>query len=452
MKRTLLLFGLLAGSLSASGQWLSRPIQFARPSNFNLIISAIDANVAWTTVVEENAVLTGRSRWFARTTDGGQNWLLREVMSPAEFITDFQALDANTAWAALASSTGTPGVNGKHLLKTTDGGQTWWRGSNLSQFVSTSSFPTYVRFFNATEGVTIGETVGGRFEIYTTSNGGGTWVTVPAGNIPAAQSGEIIYRGRPRIALAGTSVWFTTNLGRVFYSANAGQNWAVSDPGLFPDDVQAMAFRDARNGLIVCSAGSLLRTGDGGVSWTFVQPTGAYRGVGLDAVPGTRTYVATGFASLSTSPGSGAGSSYSTDDGQTWTPLETNLNHALVDFVSPTVGWSAALTVDTSGFIVGGTGMNKYSGPALATARLQTLAVQVMPNPSADGQFRLHLPAGPAAELRVHDALGRLLLTRQLPASPGAPVTLDLSPYRAGVYTLDVRSAAGEARHKLVIQ
>ncbi|GAB3824639.1 T9SS type A sorting domain-containing protein [Hymenobacter jeollabukensis] len=456
MNKTLLLLGLLASGFSASAQWLNRPVPFANPAQFNLSISAVDANVAWTTVVEPDNILDGPTLLYARTTNGGQNWTVQPVpgVAQGEAIVELQALDANTAWAIVASDLGTPGATGNRLIKTTNGGQTWTVASTPAMFADSESFPAYLRFFNASQGVVIGEAVGGRFEIYTTSNGGSTWTAVPAANIPVTLQYETIYEIVPRIAQSGTSLWFTTDEGRVFYSANAGQSWAASSTGMDASNefAAAIAFRDANNGLIMLVDGQLLRTTNGGATWTRLQPGGAYHTVGLDAVPGTRTYVATGVALSGTGPGfgTGAGSSYSTDDGQTWTPIESTRNHGLVDFVSAAAGWSAELVVDANGDVTGGAGMNQYVGTALSSARPQALAVQVAPNPSADGRFRVQVPAGPAAHLRVRDALGRLVLEQ--PAAAAAETTLDLSRCRAGLYTLELRAGDARGQQKLVVQ
>lgn len=456
MYKPLLLLGLLASGFSASAQWLNRPVPLANPTQFNLRISAVDASAAWTTVIEPDNAQDGPTLLYARTTNGGQNWAVQAVPGAAqgEAIVDLQALDANTAWAIVGSDVTTPGATGHRLIKTTNGGQSWTVASTPAMFASPESFPTYLRFFNSSQGVVIGEDVGGRFEIYTTSNGGSTWTAVPAANIPPTIQYEYLYEIVPRIAVSGSSLWFLTDEGRVFYTTNAGQSWTAASTGMDASNeyAEAIAFRDATNGLIMLVDGQLLRTADGGATWGRIQPTGAYHTVGLDAIPGTRTYVATGVALSGTGPGfgTGAGSSYSTDDGQSWTPIETTLDHGLVDFVSPTAGWAGALVVDANGDLTGGNGMNQYVGTALASARPKTLALQVAPNPSADGRFRVRVPAGPTARLRVRDALGRLVLEQPAPAA--AETTLDLSRCRAGLYTLELRAGDALGQQKLVVQ
>jgi hypothetical protein len=113
----------------------------------------------------------------------------------------------------------------------------------------------------------------------------------------------------------------------------------------------------------------------------------------------------------------------------------------------------AGLGTDENG--VGG--LFKGNGTLLATrdAALQR-ALTVYPNPSASGLFKVDLggtlKAG--AQLSVVDVLGRRVLAQTLSAAAvGAKsVNLNLSNEKAGVYTLQIRTDAGIATQKLVIQ
>ena len=447
MKKAFLLLGLLAGGLSASAQWISQPITFGQSGGANYAISAVDANVAWTTVVRLG---TGPTRQLMRTINGGTTWASVSVsgLTTTEYVIGLHALDASTAWVVVESVVPQQGLG--RVLKTTDGGQTWTRSTTTAQFSSPDSFLQYVRFFSPTQGVAIGDAVNGTFEIYTTTNAGVTWTAVPAANIPAAQASEQVADPEAVVlAQQGNTLWFCSTSGRVFRTTDAGQTWTVAPtPFTHSDYPIGLSFRDANNGLLMTDEGDLARTTNGGLTWTRISPTGPLHAIGLDAVPGTRTYVSTGITDAPT--GTSAGSSYSTDDGQTWTAIESTIQHAFVDFVSPTVGWSGGLHLDASGEPDRGTGMNKYAGPTLATARPKTLALHIAPNPSADGRFRVQVPAGPAAQLRVRDALGRLVLEQ--PAAAAAETTLDLSRCRAGMYTLELRAGDALGQQKLVVQ
>jgi hypothetical protein len=76
-------------------------------------------------------------------------------------------------------------------------------------------------------------------------------------------------------------------------------------------------------------------------------------------------------------------------------------------------------------------------------------SVTVFPNPG-DGRFRI--AGGPARilSLRVYDLTGKMLL-EQHDLQPGQALP-DLSGFGKSVYTLEIRSSAGVARVKLVME
>jgi photosystem II stability/assembly factor-like uncharacterized protein len=306
-------------------------------------------------------------------------------------------------------------------------------------------------FFNTNEGVVIGDPItrGAAFEIYTTANGGANWTAV-AGTPTSAATGEfgsISYFGTPVLAsVVGTHIWFATDDGRVFHSANKGQTWTVADTKL-AGPISGLAFRDEMNGLAVLSSDTdlshqLARTTDGGATWTPVTYQGPLHGYGISRVPGTSNYLSVG-ADI----GNGdTGSSYSRDNGQTWIDLESTINHLEVEAVSSTVAWTGALA----------SGIYKLNSAVLGTRQDVALqkAMRVYPNPSADGQFTVQLGSnlGSEAQVSVFDALGRSVHTQTVKAAANPVVAVDLAQQAAGIYTLRVSSESGAAQQKLVIK
>jgi photosystem II stability/assembly factor-like uncharacterized protein len=435
-------------SLGAQAQWVNQPVAGTNANQINLVISAIDANVAWTTVVnlDDDNDDNFFTQLFSRTANGGATWTTTTVAGLArdEVITALYAQSATTAWVTVgtASAAGTGRV-----LRTTDGGITWAAQTTATQFASPNSVPGVIRFFDANNGVVVGNPVNGRFEVYTTSNAGAIWTAVPVANTPAQQDQDELPFPLPVVAQSGNSIWIGTDEGRVLRSTDRGLTWAASATGL--PSLEAVAFRDAQNGLAMEQEGDYVRSTDGGVTWAQLNPIGPARSIGLDNIPGTRTYVSTGFGDFD------PGSSYSTDDGQTWTAIESTINHALVDFVSPTVGWSGGLVVDADGDAVGGNGMNKYVGQPLATnaALAARLGINAYPNPAPDGRFLVKAAGLKAATpVRVVDNLGRLVLTQTWTSPALAPLTLNLSLQAPGVYVLELNTPEGLVRQKLVVR
>ncbi|RAK69677.1 T9SS type A sorting domain-containing protein [Hymenobacter edaphi] len=448
MKKTLLTLATLGlVTLAAQAQWVNQPITFANSTMGVVQLDAVNATTAWGLAIDP---FTGDYE-LARTTNG-TTWTAGAGTSlgTSQFVTFVSALDANTAWVSTISQAG-----GK-ILKTTDGGATWTTQTTATQFGGADSYPNFVYFFNATEGVALGDPDGATpgMEIYTTTNGGTTWTR--ATNIPAALGTELGALNPSGMttppAVFGNSIWFPTTEGRVYYSTNKGLTWSVSDTGL-NDEISAISFASATAGLAVVStsggAQQVKRTTDGGVTWTTVTYTGTLRGLALDNIPGK-----TGYVSAGTSLFGQAGSSYSFDNGATWTNLETTTEHISLDLVSATEGWTGGINPTT----FSGTGVNKLSSSVLGNRRDAVLqqALSVYPNPSHDGVFTLNLATSlpQATALRVTDALGREVYRTSLNATSvrASSAMLDLRQHKAGLYTLELRSDKGVAQQKLVIQ
>ena len=185
MKKTLLaLAGVMLGSFTAQAQWVLQPFTFPDPFQVAYNIDAVDANVVW---ASGNDLLEGTANQYARTANGGTSWTTGTItnLTSAETITGIAGLNATTA--VVCVTTGTTG----RILKTVNGGTTWTVQTTAPQFAGPSSFPNFVSFFSATEGICVGDPpTGTAFEIYTTADAGTTWTRVPTANVPAALPGE----------------------------------------------------------------------------------------------------------------------------------------------------------------------------------------------------------------------------------------------------------------------
>jgi photosystem II stability/assembly factor-like uncharacterized protein len=446
MKASLLaLLGLsLATGLTAQAQWVNQPLTFASPASQALHIEPVDANNVWVASDAFDVYVTPQ---LARTTDSGQTWTVRTLplrTSQKEYVAGLSAISPSTAWLVSVPIDSL----GSRIMRTTDGGQTWQTQGRGSAFTDPDSFAALVHFFSATEGVVAGQALapGGNFEIFRTTDGGQNWTPVTA---PATQGFEGI-SGQP--AVVGNTIWFLTDAGRVFRSTDRGQSWTVSS---LPTRVEStgLAFRDAQNGLLVSldengTNHTLFRTTDGGQTWSQAAYSGPLHGIGLSAVPGTNQYVSTG-----SDIGNGdQGSSYSRDNGQTWVALENSVNHFYTTFISPTSGWSTG--VRPTGPTALGDGVNKFTSSVLGTRAAETAAQagwQLAPNPADHGQTTLRATkAFGAAQVQVRDVTGRLV--REYAWTGGTPLNLDLSQAGAGLYVVEVSTAAGRSHQKVQVR
>jgi len=224
--------------------------------------SAVNEEVLWITIWTEEY-----HNCICRTSDGGNTWHHDSVdVAPGgSRITGISAIDASTAWVSMTDPSGST-TGG--IFKTTDGGSTWQHQS--SAFPGSGGFVNDVHFFDANNGLCMGDPNDGYFEIYTTTNGGEHWSRVPSQMIPAPDVAEV---GTPnRTAYQGDSYWFGTYApgysgGRVFRTTDRGLTWSAGTRDTRLTN-PAIAFQDEGTGIASSYYGTLWRTTDGGLTWS----------------------------------------------------------------------------------------------------------------------------------------------------------------------------------------
>jgi PKD repeat protein len=322
-------------SIPPYGEWLIQNTGFPQASRGINHISIVDPNIIWATAYDGTAAAANVQQ-FTKTTNGGLTWTpgTINVNNTGLGIAMIHAESATKAWlAAFPNAAGQTGG----IWVTTNGGSTWTR-QNTASFSNAASFTNAVYFWNEQEGVCMGDPINNEFEIYRTTNGGTNWTLVSGANIPNPQANEFGYTRQMEVV--GDNVWFTTSKGRIYHSTNRGQNWSVyTSPvadfgGAVTTGVSAnLSFSSSTTGLIINQAGNIWKSTNSGSTWAAVTPSGPVYTNGLCFIEGTNTAFTTGAAT------GASGSSYSTDGGITWNPIDTE-QHLYVDFINPSVGWS----------------------------------------------------------------------------------------------------------------
>jgi len=273
-------------------------------------VSAVSEQVAWASGAESTVL---------RTVDGGKSWQKLTVTSDALDFRDVAAVNAQTAYV-LAIGNGPA----SRIYKTTDAGKTWtlqFRNEDPKAFLDAMSF------WDANNGIVFGDSVNGQFYIMTTNDGGRVWSRLPTTNLPPAleNEGGFAASGTIVAVFGKTHAWIGTGAAakaRVLRTADRGRTWQVADTPLAAgpsSGIFSIAFRDATHGVIAGgdyrkeqeAVDNLAVTNDGGVTWKLVKGLSGYRSVAA-YVPGTKTLIAIG----------PSGGDYSTDDGQTWKPID----------------------------------------------------------------------------------------------------------------------------------
>ncbi|MBI4648032.1 MAG: hypothetical protein HY738_15970, partial [Bacteroidia bacterium] len=243
-------------------------------------------------------------------------------------VSNIFAFSADTAFVCMGPLTGTGGV----IAKTTDGGLTW---STANSPAFTNSWANFIHFFNANDGVCMGDPTGDNqdFVIYTTTNGGASWTQVIGANIPnasGAECGTINFYDAFK-----NTLWFGTTIGRVFKSTDKGLTWTVSSTGLsYQTDVR---FKEANTGFAILRRPpyTMKKTTDGGTTWNAITPSGYFvKQPFIDFIPGTAMWV-------DVSNGPNRGSSYSIDDCNSFIDIDTgSVQYTCVSFYDINTGWA----------------------------------------------------------------------------------------------------------------
>jgi photosystem II stability/assembly factor-like uncharacterized protein len=313
------------------------------PDTYIFQISVPTATAVWAKVGVDT--LGNDTKYFIRSADGGKTWLYDSIQTPQGYVIgSISAIDGNTAYVSMYEPTQTVGMGGG-IFKTTNGGATW-KQQGVGRIFDESSFPDMVYFFDANHGIAIGDGNGPGtpyMEIYTTDNGGDSWLRVPRENIPPVITGTPYGLKVPNYTVFNNRIWFrgfdSQGANYIYRSDDLGHHWQLFNTTYYND----FAFTDKQNGIgfTADSTGPIINaTHDGGATWNEISYTGT-QFVFLATIPGTHTYV----SSL-------PGSSYSNDYGATWHIIDSGLTdlHAELAFFNPLVGWNGqAFDTDPAG-------------------------------------------------------------------------------------------------------
>jgi photosystem II stability/assembly factor-like uncharacterized protein len=302
----------------------------------------------------------GDKSMILHTTNGGLQWTTQTGSWPS-FYQDVFFLSPDTGWMS---------ANVGHIMRTTNGGETWTHASTGNS----SHYWTAVRFSDALNGLVVGND--GR--IARTTNGGVSWTLVPSG--VEGWLYDVHYQDPMSVWACGQTL---------LHSMDGGLTWEQDSFPADPTSLREIQFVDPLHGFICGFSGLILKTSDGGVTWTphTSNISGQFEGLHfLDTLEG---YVC----------GSPGRFLHTTDGGITWenvgTPSWGNMHEVVFDNAGN--GWIA------------GDGLNILSNADLSTAVSGDPPVEhlgLYPNPN-DGSAIWVEHAQGGASITLYDALGQ---------------------------------------------
>jgi photosystem II stability/assembly factor-like uncharacterized protein len=301
-------------------------------------VSPVNSQVVWA---------SGLGGTYARTTDGGETWV-SQVVPGAENLQfrDVEGVSDQVAYL-LSAGVGTD----SRVYKTVDGGATW---TLQFQNQDPNGFYDCFAFWTPTEGITMADSVNGRFPVIRTLNGE-TWQDI-GDRLPSAQAGEFAFAASGTCAATYGKKWGWLGTGgaaeaRILKTTDKGETWAAFDTpiahGTPSSGVFTVAFRNPAHGVL--GGGELAttdvvdnfaRSKDGGKTWELTASApigGAIFGLSYVGQPHgdggagghPKTVVATG-------PG---GTAWTPDEGDTWFLLEGVEDFWAVAFANAEAGW-----------------------------------------------------------------------------------------------------------------
>ena len=296
---------------------------------------AVDENVVWA---------AGRAGQVVKTDDGGQTWKSMFVEGAEDIqFRDVHAFDGQTAYV-LSIGNGTD----SRIYKTTDGGDNWFISF---QNEDENAFFDCFSFWDTQRGFAFSDSFEGEFTLIHTEDGGESWNRYDPAIVPDARDGEGAF------AASGTCVhtwegghgWFATGASavdtRVIRTTDYGATWSEAITPIASltttEGISTLSVLDENN-LIVLGGdftqrdsiyANVATSSDGGDTWA--RGGSAVLGgsiYGSSYVPGASSPTIVGVAPT--------GSTFSTDNGMTWTRIDST-DFWTVSFVSVDAGWAA---------------------------------------------------------------------------------------------------------------
>ena len=235
----------------------------------------VQADINSISVVDQNVIfVAAKGNYLYRTLNGGSTWELKNTGLPTGYgLYGLSAIDSMNCWVGWLNTA----QSSASIYRTTDGGTSW-----TLQWTLAGSFPDGLKMFTLNYGIFIGDPTGNGqpYQFRYTTNGGTTWILSPTSPIATDEYGVInavdfidtntIWVGSAStVANAATAKIYRTIDGINGTWSNTAVAGTGGSTGLF---YQAVAFTDKNNGMSGSSGGNIVKTTDGGATWTSVTP------------------------------------------------------------------------------------------------------------------------------------------------------------------------------------
>ena len=203
-------------------------------------------------------------------------------------------------------------------------------------------------FWNAQEGIAIGDPTGECMSVLITRDGGENWKKISCDKFPKARIGEAAFAAsNSNIFTAGNKAWFISggSVSRIYYTEDKGETWTVKNTPLVAGAPStggySIDFFDEKTGIIyggdyknpTCHEKNKAITKDGGKTWNLLsadKDSGYKSCVKFVPNSGGEEIVAVGFTGIT----------YSNDQGKTWQKL-SDASFYTIHFINEFTAYAA---------------------------------------------------------------------------------------------------------------
>jgi photosystem II stability/assembly factor-like uncharacterized protein len=320
---------LAAALAAASATWIPRP-------------TGTDAELRGLAVLDAKHAWAGGSGGTVVRTRDGERW---EKLAPPAGGEELDFRDVESLGGDIVVLMSAGKGDAARIYRSMNGGATWTLSDTNPD---KDGFYDALAFWDANNGLVMGDPVDGRFVVRATRDGGASWQVPDGLSMPPAlpNEGAFAASGTCLFALkGGQDAWFVTGgarVARVFHTRDRGRTWTVANTsapnGNASSGLFSVAFLDARRGF--AAGGDYkqpdfkgvngIRTEDGGATWTTAPLSAAGFYSAVVPIPGAKDVLsAVGLA----------GESVSRDAGRTWTMTGDAPMNAIA-FSAPDAGWA----------------------------------------------------------------------------------------------------------------
>ncbi|HYE94808.1 MAG TPA: YCF48-related protein [Rubricoccaceae bacterium] len=424
-----------------------------------LVLRTTDGGLTWTQVsngygvgsdiamFDEHRLLVASSEALL-TEDAGARWvLIEDAVEPA----------GNLAVQTLNDSVAVMLTGANSVQRTFDGGHTWTAGNPIPDPGFSVGDNGDVHFRTPTDGWVVGRDLISPYDrnVWHTPDGGQTWTSL---------AGTPGTRGQVWVGVdfEGQRGWIVSGVqlgggigARVLRTEDGGATWTFIElPDSYAYNMNDIEFFDENTGYVVGWFGYAARSTDGGATWTVLNvppappgsPSPGYTMWDIHVTSPNDVWVATTEDVVL----------HSTDGGATWQELTVNSRPEAFGSFTGVVA-----TPGGSAWVVGFGGHIYALNPPVATeptipVPAAGLALSApVPNPARSAvRFTLALAAAQRVTITAYDALGRrVAVLHEGPMAAGThALALDVSALAPGVYVVRADGPnGGSASRRLVV-